>query len=69
MIQALCIHGQLEKGQSVLINSRTGDITLAAVTICLHYGCQIFVTVSNPEERQFFKKIFPTVSFLDAIRN
>ncbi len=63
VLQALCIHGHLEKEKSVLIHDGTGDIGLAAILICLHYECTIFVTVDDMKKRQFLKKIFPSVSF------
>ncbi len=67
MLQALCIHRHLEKGRSVLIQAGIGDIGLAAIVICLHYGCTIFVTVDDVEKRQFLKKTFPSVSFFTLL--
>ena len=47
---------QLQEGESILIHSGTGGIGQAAINICQHYKCKIFVTVSTEEKRNFLKK-------------
>ncbi|KAJ8919484.1 hypothetical protein NQ315_002105, partial [Exocentrus adspersus] len=56
---ALLMRGQMTRGESILIHSGTGGIGLAAIRLCLHYGCKVFTTVGTKEKRDFLKKTFP----------
>ncbi|XP_002741902.2 fatty acid synthase-like, partial [Saccoglossus kowalevskii] len=42
---ALIVRGQLRKGESVLIQSGSGGVGQAAISVALHQGCQVFTTV------------------------
>ena len=43
-------------GSSVLIHSATGGIGLAALNICLHYKCDIYVTVGTQDKRAYLRE-------------
>lgn len=58
---ALILRGQIKPGESILIHSGTGGVGLAAITIALSMGCEIFTTVSTKEKREFLKTKFPTL--------
>ncbi|KAJ8919478.1 hypothetical protein NQ315_002099 [Exocentrus adspersus] len=58
-IYALIMRGQMTRGESILIHSGTGGVGLAAIRLCLHYGCKVFTTVGTKEKRDFLKKTFP----------
>ncbi|CAG2106476.1 unnamed protein product [Medioppia subpectinata] len=46
----------IKKGESVLIHSGAGSVGQAAINVCQHYGCDIYVTVETEEEKQFLIK-------------
>lgn len=58
---ALYMHGQMKKGDKVLIHSGTGGIGQAAIHLALHEDCEIFTTVGSPEKRKFIREIFPSI--------
>lgn len=60
---SLVLHG-LKRGNSVLIHSGTGGVGLAAINVCLYYGCDIFTTVGTEEKRKFIKNTFPQIKGL-----
>ena len=39
--------------ESILIHSAAGGVGQAAIAVCQHYNCDIFVTVGNEEKKQF----------------
>ncbi|KAI0125370.1 KR domain-containing protein [Xylariales sp. AK1849] len=51
-IYALCHIARLAMGESVLIESATGGIGMAALRIARHLGAEIFATVGNDEKRK-----------------
>lgn len=57
---ALVFRG-LTRGESLLIHSGSGGVGLAAITVALHYGCEVFTTVGTEEKREFLKKTFPQI--------
>ncbi|KAJ8919480.1 hypothetical protein NQ315_002101, partial [Exocentrus adspersus] len=59
VIYALLLRGQMSRGESILIHSGTGGVGLAAIGLCLHYGCKVFTTVGTKEKRDFLKNAFP----------
>ncbi|XP_063925092.1 fatty acid synthase-like [Zophobas morio] len=61
VIYALLMVGDLKPGSSVLIHSATGGIGLAALNICFHYKCEIYVTVGTQEKRAYLKKNYPQI--------
>ena len=56
---ALVVRGALRRGDSVLIHAGSGAVGQAAIAIALSYDCEVFVTVSSNEKRDFLKSIFP----------
>lgn len=54
--------GHLQRGSSILIHCGAGGLGMAAINICLHYGCEIFTTVGTHEKRKFIRSQFPSVS-------
>ncbi|KAJ3652416.1 hypothetical protein Zmor_018384 [Zophobas morio] len=61
VIYALLIVGDMTPGSSVLIHSATGGIGLAALNICLHYKCDIYVTVGTQEKRTYLRENYPQI--------
>ncbi|KAJ3652440.1 hypothetical protein Zmor_018404 [Zophobas morio] len=59
VIYALLMVGNMQPGCSILIHSATGGIGLAALNVCLHYKCEIYVTVGTQEKRGYLKKYYP----------
>ncbi|XP_067671035.1 fatty acid synthase-like [Haliotis asinina] len=58
---ALVQRGKLKKGDCVLIHSGSGGVGQAAISIALHYGCEVFTTVGSMQKRQYLKRKFPTL--------
>ena len=50
----------MKPGSSVLIHSATGGIGLAALNICLHYKCDVYVTVTH-EKRAYLRENYPQI--------
>ena len=44
---------------SVLIHSGSGGVGQAAISVALHYGCDVFTTVGTKEKRDYIKHKFP----------
>ncbi|KAJ3652430.1 hypothetical protein Zmor_018395 [Zophobas morio] len=61
VIYALLAIGDMTPGSSVLIHSATGGIGLAALNVCLHYKCDIYVTVGTQEKRAYLKENYPEI--------
>lgn len=59
---ALVMRGRISKGDKVLIHGGTGGVGQAAITIALHYGCEVFTTVSSNDKREFLKERFPQLT-------
>ncbi|ATZ45185.1 Bcboa9 [Botrytis cinerea B05.10] len=52
-IYGLIYLAKLQPGESVLINSATGGVGLAAIQIAKMIGAEIFATVGTPEKKKF----------------
>ncbi|CAG2169008.1 unnamed protein product [Oppiella nova] len=50
---ALIQRANLKQGESILIHSAAGGVGQAAINMCRHYGCDIYVTVGTVEKRRF----------------
>ncbi|CAG2181944.1 unnamed protein product, partial [Oppiella nova] len=50
---ALIKRANLKQGESILIHSAAGGVGQSALNMCLHYGCDIYVTVGTEEKKQF----------------
>ncbi|XP_063924547.1 fatty acid synthase-like [Zophobas morio] len=61
VIYALFMVGDMKPGSSILIHSVTGGIGLAALNVCLHYKCEIYVTVGTQEKRAYLKENYPQI--------
>ncbi|KAH7644723.1 fatty acid synthase-like protein 3 [Dermatophagoides farinae] len=55
---SLVMRGHLKLEDTVLIHSAAGGVGQAALNICQHYRCEIFVTVGNDVKRQFLIEKF-----------
>ncbi len=55
------MHGNLKRGESVLIHSGAGGVGQAAINIASFYNCNIFTTVGSEKKRQFIKQHFSQV--------
>ncbi|CAG2110585.1 unnamed protein product, partial [Medioppia subpectinata] len=53
---ALIKKANILKDESVLIHSGAGSVGQAAINVCQHFGCDIYVTVGTEEEKQFLIK-------------
>lgn len=56
---ALFIEVTIQRGESILIHAGTGGIGLAAIRVALHYGLDVFTTVSTEEKKQYLLDLFP----------
>ncbi|XP_013390789.1 fatty acid synthase isoform X1 [Lingula anatina] len=56
---ALVVRGQMRKGERVLIHSGSGGVGQAAISVALHYGCEVFTTVGSKEKKQYLMDQFP----------
>ncbi|KAG5873391.1 hypothetical protein JTB14_027737 [Gonioctena quinquepunctata] len=56
---AMIVKGQMRKGESILINSGTMELTVAAVSIALSMEATIFITVDTSNERKLLNDMFP----------
>lgn len=59
-ILAFKVH-KLKPGNSILIHSATGGIGLAALNICTHYKCDIYVTVGTEDKKTYLRKHYPHI--------
>uniref|UniRef100_T1J426 Fatty acid synthase n=1 Tax=Strigamia maritima TaxID=126957 RepID=T1J426_STRMM len=59
VLLALCIDGQLAKGESILIHCGGGGVGQAAIRIALSLGCKVFTTVGTNEKKEYLKNLFP----------
>ncbi|CAG2103413.1 unnamed protein product [Medioppia subpectinata] len=50
---ALIKRANLKTGESILIHSAAGGVGQAAINMCKHYDCDIYVTVGTEEKKQF----------------
>ncbi|KAJ8319449.1 hypothetical protein KUTeg_004540 [Tegillarca granosa] len=56
---ALVVRGQIRKGDKVLIHSGSGGVGQAAISLALHYGCEVFTTVGSKEKKNYLQSIYP----------
>uniref|UniRef100_A0A336MX78 CSON007834 protein n=2 Tax=Culicoides sonorensis TaxID=179676 RepID=A0A336MX78_CULSO len=56
---AFFVETHIEKGKSILIHAGTGGVGLAAIRTALHYGLEVFTTVSTEEKKQYLLDLFP----------
>ncbi|GFY75406.1 fatty acid synthase [Trichonephila inaurata madagascariensis] len=50
---ALVMRGRLQRGEKVLIHSGSGGVGQAAISIALHFGCEVFTSVGTKEKKEF----------------
>ncbi|CAG2168136.1 unnamed protein product [Oppiella nova] len=46
----------IKRGESILIHSAAEAVGQSAINMCLHYGCDIYVTVGTEEKKDFLTK-------------
>uniref|UniRef100_A0A5S6QNC3 Fatty acid synthase n=1 Tax=Trichuris muris TaxID=70415 RepID=A0A5S6QNC3_TRIMR len=56
---ALVVRGRIRAGDKILIHSGSGGVGMAAISIALSYGCEVFTTVGSDEKKAFLKTVFP----------
>uniref|UniRef100_A0A336MXS7 CSON007968 protein n=1 Tax=Culicoides sonorensis TaxID=179676 RepID=A0A336MXS7_CULSO len=56
---AFFVETHIEKGKTILIHAGTGGVGLAAIRTALHYGLEVFTTVSTEEKKQYLLDLFP----------
>lgn len=56
---ALVVRGQIRKGDKVLIHSGSGGVGQAAISLALHYGCEVFTTVGSKEKKNYLQSVYP----------
>lgn len=59
---ALFNTANIKKGKKILIHSGTGGVGLAAITVSLAYGLEVFTTVSSQEKREYLLEQFPQLT-------
>lgn len=52
---------------SVLIHSAAGGIGLAAINVCRHFNCDIFITVGTQEKRDYIRQHYPDIKGIGSI--
>ncbi|KAI1293571.1 Fatty acid synthase [Halotydeus destructor] len=58
-LYALILRGNLVDGESVLIHSGCGGVGLAAISICMAKGCNVYTTVGSDTKRKYLAEKFP----------
>ncbi|CAG2109741.1 unnamed protein product [Medioppia subpectinata] len=48
----------MQKGESILIHSAAGGVGQAAISVCQHYGCDIYVTVGTEDKKKFLMNTY-----------
>ncbi|KAF5292077.1 hypothetical protein FQR65_LT11343 [Abscondita terminalis] len=61
VLHALMKVCSLKRGQSVLVHSGTGGIGLSTINVCLHFHCNIFVTVGSSVKRNYLRTLYPDI--------
>ncbi|XP_050438788.1 fatty acid synthase-like isoform X2 [Adelges cooleyi] len=60
---------KLVRSKSVLITSSTHPIAIAAISICLSEGCNVFVIVENKQQVDYLSSVFPLLRRSNIIIN
>lgn len=63
---AFFMYNPISKGKKILIHAGSGGIGLAAIRVALHYGLEVFTTVSTPLKKKFIMDTYPA---LKGLRN
>ncbi|KAF5292080.1 hypothetical protein FQR65_LT11346 [Abscondita terminalis] len=61
VLHALMKVCRLKRSQSVLVHSGTGGIGLSTINVCLHFHCNIFVTVGSSVKRNYLRTLYPDI--------
>ncbi|XP_076103743.1 fatty acid synthase-like [Mytilus galloprovincialis] len=56
---ALVVRGRIKHGDRVLIHSGSGGVGQAAISIALHYDCEVYTTVGSEDKKNYLQKRFP----------
>lgn len=57
----LVYKAKLEHGDTVLIHNGCSAMGLALISVALSYGCTVFTTIANHEQKGFIRRRFATV--------
>ena len=55
-------------GESVLVHAGWTSLGQAVITLALNFGCTVYTTVSNNDQKNFIKEKFPKVCILNKGR-
>jgi NADPH:quinone reductase-like Zn-dependent oxidoreductase len=61
---SLVLVAKMKQGQRVMIHAGWTNIGQAAIALAVNYGCTVFTTVANQEQRAFIRCQFPQVSVI-----
>lgn len=56
---SLVFRGNIRRGDVVLIHAGSGAVGQAAITLALHFECEVFTTVGSIEKKEFLLASFP----------
>lgn len=62
---AFFMYNPISKGKKILIHAGSGGIGLAAIRVALHYGLEVFTTVSTPQKKKFIMDTYPQLKGWD----
>ncbi|XP_050423058.1 fatty acid synthase-like [Adelges cooleyi] len=60
---------KLDKSISILITSGTHPVGIAAISICLSEGCNVYVVVENKQQVDYLSNVFPMLRSSNIIIN
>lgn len=63
---AFFMYNPISKGNKILIHAGSGGIGLAAIRVALHYGLEVFTTVSTQQKKQFLMETYPQLKGLSS---
>ncbi|KAF5292076.1 hypothetical protein FQR65_LT11342 [Abscondita terminalis] len=52
---------RLKSGQSVLVHSGTGGLGLSTINVCMHFNCDLFVTVGSKQKQNYLRRLYPAI--------
>ncbi|XP_063708978.1 fatty acid synthase-like [Culicoides brevitarsis] len=58
---AFFVETQIQRGKKILIHAGTGGIGLSAIRVALHYGLDVFTTVSTEQKKEYLLTTFPSL--------
>ena len=56
---SLVMTAHIKKGERVLIHTGASTVGIACISVALHHGCEVYITVGSQRKRDYLKKRFP----------